>query len=301
MQHITAIAPIFLLILLGHALQRGWPALQDFWLGAERLTYFLFFPCLLFSNALRVDWAGTDLSGVVLASLLVVAVMGGWLFLLRPALPVAGPAMGSLLQGAIRPNTYIAMGMASALYGVAGEALIAVMIAAVVPLVNLLSVLGFRHWCRSGESHSLWREVLANPLIGACLLGLVFNLMQWPLPGVMAATLEILAQPALPLGLLTVGAALGRDRSLALLPWLLTSIGFKQIVLPLLAYGLGLALGLSGMSLALVVIYAAMPASPSSYILAGRLGGDAGFMARIITGQTLASFALLPLLAWRMT
>ena len=51
--------PDFLLILLGYLLCRHTPLNRPVWDGAERLVYYLLFPCLLFHsivrNPLRLD------------------------------------------------------------------------------------------------------------------------------------------------------------------------------------------------------------------------------------------------------
>jgi hypothetical protein len=66
------------------------------------------------------------------------------LFLLaaRRALGLDGPEFASVYQGSVRSNTYVALATVPALYGEGGLALLALLIAAVVPLVNVLSVQG---------------------------------------------------------------------------------------------------------------------------------------------------------------
>ena len=51
-----------------------------------------------------------------------------------------------------------------------------------------------------------------------------------------------------------------------------------------------------------MVISAALPASPSSYVLASQMGGDAPLMAGILTAQTiLAALTIPPILYWAAT
>jgi len=53
--------------------------------------------------------------------------------------------------------------------------------------------------------------------------------------------------------------------------------------------------GIEGLTATVLVMYAAVPGSPSSYVLARQMGGDAELMAGIITATTLAAMAAMPL------
>jgi predicted permease len=112
---IAAILPVFLLIFLGTWFRaRDFPG-EDFWAPAERLTYFVLFPVLIVTTLAKADLAGLTvlpMAAAVVATLLAVA---GLLVLLRRRLGVDGPGFTSLVQGAIRMNTYICLALAAAL------------------------------------------------------------------------------------------------------------------------------------------------------------------------------------------
>ncbi|MGH6912955.1 MAG: AEC family transporter, partial [Geminicoccales bacterium] len=115
-----ALAPVFLMIALGRLLAaRGFPT-PAFWPAAERLVYWVLFPALLL-----VITAGSDLTGfrvLPVASALVAAILAtaGLALALRKRLGLDGAGFTSVLQGAIRTNTYVALAGAGALYGEAG-------------------------------------------------------------------------------------------------------------------------------------------------------------------------------------
>ena len=69
----------------------------------------------------------------------------------------------------------------------------------------------------------------------------------------------------------------------------------KLVVFPVLALVFVSLFGIEGANAAAAVIFAAIPASASSFVLAGQLGGDRELMAAIITSQTLAACVTLPL------
>ena len=63
--------------------------------------------------------------------------------------------------------------------------------------------------------------------------------------------------------------------------------------------GITAATGLIGPAFAVAILFAATPASPTTYVLARQLGGDAGLMAGIITVETaLSVFTLSAVLIW---
>jgi len=66
-------------------------------------------------------------------------------------------------------------------------------------------------------------------------------------------------------------------------------------VLPLLVYGLARWLGMGELETAVLVVFHAVPAAPSAYILTRQLGGDAALMAAILTLQVAVAMASLPL------
>lgn len=295
---VGALAPIFLLILLGHALRRFALVSDAFWLPAERVTYYLFFPCLVVEELSRANLAALDV--LPMAGALVAATLAGAAILLalRPVLGVDGPAFTSLFQGGVRFNTYVGLAGARALFGPPGLTLTAVGIALLIPLVNVLSVLVLARHAADGRAagpRAVLGGLARNPLIVAAAVGATLTLSGLGKPPLIGEVVEILARAALPLGLLTVGA--GLDLGAARTPGVavLASSAVKLLLLPALTLAAGLALGVEGMALTVAVLFNALPCAPSAYILARQMGGDHTLMATVITMQTLLAALTLPL------
>jgi predicted permease len=292
-----AILPVFLLIFLGTLLVRAAPFGGDFWTAAERLTYWLLFPALIVATLAEARLPAGEVLPMIAAIDGAILLMALLALGLRPVLGMGGAQLGAFLQGVIRMNTYVGLAVAFALFGAAGLAKAAVAVAAIVPLVNLLSVGVLVRWGeRSGRGGTgLAAQLLRNPLILACLLGLGLNLSGVGLPPVLGPMLEILGRAALPLGLMAVGAALdfralGRGGRLLGLSALL-----KLLVLPLLTAAAALALGVEGVALRVAVLFNALPTASTAFILARQLGGDYRLMAAMITTQTALSLLSMPL------
>jgi hypothetical protein len=179
------------------------------------------------------------------------------------------------------------------LFGPPGVATMGLVIGAAVPLANLAAVTLL---ARHGEV-GVWREIARNPLIWATASGFLLNTIGWVPPQPVSLLLGRLADGAVALGLLAVGAALRFDAAPGKLPlfsWLLV---VKLLAKPLAAWAIGTGLGLSGLALQVLVLFAALPTASSAYILAMRMGGDGHSVAWLISASTLVSMLTLPLWA----
>ena len=298
MNILQTVLPIFLLILTGFVLRRAEFPSRDFWPQAERLTYYVLFPALLIGKLAALQ-AGPQPVLLMAASLAAgICLVAGILMAARPWLQDDGPAFTSVFQGAIRPNTYVGLSAAGGLFGDEGLTLSAVALMVVIPLVNVLCVLVLaRHGRETGVRGV--RDTLVqlgrNPLILACAAGFGLQGLDIALPTTVQEGLRLMGSASLPLGLLAVGAGLSFAAAREGWKDVGSSSVMKLLVLPLLTFGLGRALGLDGTPLGVCLIFTAVPVSVSSYILARVLGGDHERMAAIITVQTLVALFSMPL------
>lgn len=289
--------PDFALILLGAAIRR-WMALgEHFWLGLEKLVYFVLFPALLINALLRTR---LDLAAALpLLATAYLAMIGGMALGLVPRLLSRVPALtfASVFQCGYRFNSYIGLAAAGLLFGDAGIATMGLIVGAAVPLANLASV-----WmlARHGQV-GLARELIRNPLILATLTGFLLNLSGLEPPAPLLALLGRLADASIALGLIAVGAALRLHHVPGVQGMAFWFLAVKLLALPVLALAVGAWLGLSGLNYQVVVLFAALPTASSAYILAVRMGGDGRSVAWLISVSTLASMITLPLwAAWVM-
>lgn len=193
---------------------------------------------------------------------------------------------GAITQGILRFNTYLGLAAVGSLFGQEGLTLAAIMLALMVPTVNVLSV-----WSLTAErgisARSLLLPILSNPLILACAGGALFNLTGIGLPGGTDRLLSLLAAASLPLGLLCVGAALKPEQLGGEVPALAWNSVLRLLAMPLLAWAVAWGLNLPTMESAVLVLFFALPTAPTAYVLTRQLGGDSQLMAGIITLQTL--------------
>jgi hypothetical protein len=137
--------------------------------------------------------------------------------------------------------------------------------------------------------------VIKNPLIWACAIGLFINVTHLPLPKIWHEVADALGSSSLAIGLLVTGAGLHLEGLLR--PSLAAAAGvlFKLVLMPLLAVALALWFGLSGTNLVIVAVCSAVPTSPSAYVMARQMGGDAPLLAQIITLRTILAAITMPI------
>ncbi len=292
-----ALVPVFFVILAGYLLRWFQFPGDEFWSRAERLTYFILFPALLFQKTATASMESYTVSLMVLVLILAVFFMAGLLFIIKKWWTSGGPAYTSFFQGSIRFNTYVGLAATFALFGDSGLTIAAIAIAFLIPLMNILcvTVLILFNDQNKGNLQTVFRELIKNPLIIACTSGIILNYTGIGLHPVAEETFSIFGRAALPVGLLSVGAALDVAAARSSGKIVAFSSVLKLIVFPLLMWTISNLLRLDPQLSVIAILFAALPGSPASYILARQLGGDSPLLAGIITVQIVAAMVTFPL------
>lgn len=299
---LTALVPVALVVALGVALRRRFLRDPAHWFGMEQLTYFVLFPALLVVSGARADLSKVNLVGVIGAFTAMLAVLGAALLLARPALQrglgVDGPSFTSLFQGVLRWNTYVALAAVGGLYGASGITVAAVALVCLVPIVNVICVAVLSRYGGTGSTSIalMVRQLARNPLIWSCAAGMAINVLKVPVPAVILEFGDVLGRASLAIGLLVVGGGLvlrdlARPRFVTYL-----AAGLTLVVKPLLTLAAGVALGLSGLELTVIVLLAAVPSAPAGYVLARQMGGNAPLLAEMLTVQIVFAAVTMPVI-----
>jgi malonate transporter and related proteins len=282
--------PDFALILLGLAIARITDWSRGFWSGLEKLVYFVLFPALLFHSIARnkIDFAMAAPALKLAAVVVIVGMAAAWVakFLVRSD----RIAFASAFQTGFRFNSYIGLAVAGRLHGEAGIAAFGIVIGLVVPMCNIASVWAL---ARHGEV-PIWKELVQNPLILATVGGVLYSLSGLPFPEVAHMLVSRLGAASIACGLLCVGAALTLTnvRGNAGLIGYLTAV--KLLAMPLAAWLLAPAFGVTGIYRDMVMLLAALPTATSAYVLAVRMGGNGELVAQCVTVSTLCGMIALP-------
>jgi predicted permease len=296
---VLSLAPVFLLIVAGSVMKRAQWLPEAFWPAAEKLTYYVLFPALLVENTAKAALGNIAIGPMAAALILPILAVAGLVLLARPLIGTDGPSFTSVFQGSMRPNTYVGIAGAFAMFGEPGLTLTALAIVCCVPTVNVLGVAALIRFAPpAGGPRPGWRAVvlpvLRNPLIVAPFIGALLNASGVGSPPVIGPFLDILGKAALPVGLMAVGAGLNFAAVRPAGRLVAAASALKLLALPALTFAAGRLFGLDALALSVAVLYAALPVSASSYVLARQMGGNAPLMAGIITATTIAAALTLP-------
>ncbi|MEG9884564.1 MAG: AEC family transporter [Hyphomicrobiales bacterium] len=299
---LDALLPVLLIIAAGHVVARLGIITGEQWRGVERIAYFLLFPAMIISTVAQTDFKTLPTVHMSVVLVLSILVMAGVLLALRPVLHsvlgIEGARFTSVFQGAVRWNSFVALAIAGKLLGPDGISLIAVAFVVVNPLVNLACVFALSRFVggQAPSAGKLLLDLIGNPFIWSTLVGLGLNVTGSTLPEVVSSTLEMLGAAALPVGIVCFGARLEPRTLRRPGPALMIATTLRLLVMPAFGFSFAMITGLVHEALLAVMIALSVPAGGGAYLLARQRGGDAVLMAEILTLQTLAAAATMPVI-----
>jgi hypothetical protein len=287
--------PDFALILFGVWLARRINFGADFWSGAEKLVYYVFFPLLLFRSINTAQFSLGPASRFAVAGLTAFVASIALSFLGRPLLKPPLKVFASVVQTGFRYNSYVGLALVASLLGPPGVALFALLVALCVPVANLFAVYAL---ARERKTH-LGRELMTNPLVIATVSGLASNLLGLTLWPPLATVVERMGNASLALGLLCIGAGL-TFRAVDTDRWVLGYYTVLKLVgLPLLMLAVIRLFGVGRLESQVLMLFASLPTASSAYILTTRMGGLGAPVAFLISLQTLLAMVTMPFwIAW---
>jgi predicted permease len=196
---------------------------------------------------------------------------------------------------------FVALPVLEAIYGpraVLPAAIATVFVAVVMfPIAVILLELGQRnaHGSRTSPMATA-KHVVLNPMVLSTLIGMLLSLLNLRMPGPVAAYLNILADALTPCALFAIGLGLSIDGLRANIGRASLLSAVKLVIMPLIVYGLSVALGLNPLYTIAAVICAAVPTAKTVYILAGEYRCEEMLVASTVSLTTLA--CIISLVAW---
>ncbi len=280
---VQIIAPVFLLAALGFGWVRvlRWPYDVAF---VTRLSMTVATPCLIFMALVRSNVDPAALRDTVLAALVAYGLVGAVAWGLVRGLDLDLATYWAPLTFGNTGN--LGLPLALFAFGQAGFDF-AVVIFAVMAILSFT----FGIWVVAGGGTPL--NAIREPLVWGVVAGAVCLAFGWQVPVWLGASLDLVGQMSIPLMLLTLGVAISRlqPRAFGTAAWLcLLKLGLC-VAVPL---GVGLALGLDRLPLAVLVLQVATPVAVTSYMLAAKYEAEADAVAGLVVISTLLSVASIP-------
>lgn len=284
-------APVFAMLFLGVLLKRIGAINDGFIVSASGLVFNVTMPALLFLGIIHADLRDALQPKLLIffsfVTLLSFACTWAWAVRRCPHAD-----RGIYVQGAFRGNNgVVGLALAASMYGDYGISVGAILAALVIVFYNTLStiVLAVYSPVIKSDPWSIFKSVLANPLIISVIVASPFAYFGIALPNWLEKSGSYLAQMTLPLALICIGgtlslASLRKSGKLAISASLV-----KMVWLPLFCTLLAWVLGFRGAELGILFLYFGSPTAAASYIMARTANGNYELAAAIIVLTTLAA------------
>lgn len=307
---LNATVPVFLVMIIGNILNRRGMINRQFSNVADKLVYKVCLPCMLYLNLadtdIRKNFDIVYVGYCFFVTLTSILVIWGMAKLLMKDKSM----VGAFVQGSYRSSAAI-LGIAfiTNIYGTSEIA--PLMIIGSVPLYNIFAVLVLTLESQAFQNHDAEMSqgkivgqklkkatvgVAKNPIIIGILLGIIASYFRITLPAMLEKTVSNFGVLATPLALLSIGASFeGRKAVAKIKPTIIASflklIGLAAIFLPIAIW-----IGFRDEKLIALIIMLASPCTPTAYIMAKNMEGDATLASSIIVVTTF--FSSITLTGW---
>ena len=199
---------------------------------------------------------------------------------------------------------FVALPVLQAIYGqhaVLPAAIATVFVAVVMfPIAVILLEVGRREGTRTTPMVTV-KHIVLNPMVISTLVGMLLSILGLRMPGPVKAYLRIFADALTPCALFAIGLGLSIEGLRANLGRASLLSAVKLVIMPLIVYGLSVALGLDPLYTIAAVICAAVPTAKTVYILAGEYHREEMMVASTVSLTTLASVFSLVVWLYRLS
>jgi len=292
MEVFAGLAPVFVVLAAGVVARQAGLVDEAGAASLNRLVAHVGLPALLLLKVGTASLAESFSLPVVAVTTALVLVTAAVALALGRAWRLPPPQRGVLAQAAQRGNlAYVAFPVILAAGGEEALRAAAVTAAVLIPVMNLLAVAVLERYRGGPGNHGVAVRVLANPLVVSALAGLGLAALSWRPWGWLAASLEIVADFALPGALLALGAQLTLGRWGRVWKPLAAAAVLKLLVQPALGWWLLAALQAGRQEQLVGVLLLAAPSAVASYPVAVELGGDRDLAAAAVVVTTAGAVA----------
>lgn len=288
---LMGLMPSFLLVGLGGLLRKRLSV--NAWQGLDRLNFEILFPALLFvaASASQIHVSAIITIAPAIWGILVCGLVAG--YSARRFGPERFLDFAGAWQTAWRSNSAIAF-VAIGTLSDADPALMAVAIGMGVPLANVFAVSVLSRGGRLGFGQTV-KNVVLNPFLLASLSGVALGVSGYSLPLPVLAPLQMLAEAAIPIALISIGATMNWAALARLNRFSGTLCGVKLVLLPAVVVTAALVFGVSGPLVGVLVVYATLPTASAAHVLASGFGADRELVATLVAQSTLLGAVTLPI------
>jgi len=295
---ISVISPIFLVMILGNTLKRYRLMDTQYINTGNKLLLNIFLPALLFYKVANSDFYQVFSLPhllVMVGSIILVFVLS---FPLARLLGLPHSTAATFISNSFRANsTFVGLPICYYMFGDEGFTIASIMLAFIVLVNNTLGILVYNTRNLSiKELGKNLKATLLNPIILSCIVGIIFSVLNVPIPEVLDRTFSIISGITMPIALLNIGASISLEYIKGNTKLILISAFVKLIGLPLVAIGGFYLLHIYSFGILekIVVILLATPSAQVNYVLASMMDGDPNLaISGIVSSTILSAFTMV--------
>lgn len=288
---LNAIAPLFLLMILGNIIIKCKLISSNTTSELNRITFLIFIPVLLFNNIYQTNIKDVIQPKLIAYSVLALLTLWGISFVVTILIEKEPSTRGAMIQGMYRSNfTLYGLPVVVFLYGESNVGVTSFMIAIVVPMANILAVVTFEIF-KKGKPNlkKFFYEMVRNPIMIGSVCGIVALLLNIDFPGFLEKGLNTVGSLAVPMSLIIIGATFSVSATRFKLGKLAITVAMRLVILPLIFISIGVVLGFRDIELATLMALFATPTAIVSYPMAVQMGSDEEFARNTVIFSTLFS------------
>ena len=294
---LNALFPVFALLFLGGFLKKFRLTNDTFLKTSDKLVYFIFFPLMLFWKIGGAHPGGGIDWPLCMATLTAI----GMMYIISATyirLAVSRFEAGSFSQSCYRFNTYIGMAIILNVLGEEGVRHFGIMVGFAIPFINVLAVSTLiwhsgKRFSTKARVRMTARAVVSNPLILACVAGIVYSRFSGTFLVFIDNAFRLAASVTLPLALISIGGAMTFETLKDHLKLSLVAALLKLLIFPSVGYFCLTYYGVSGIPFKVGMIFFALPTSTAIYVLSAQLNSSTELASATIVLSTVLSFISL--------
>lgn len=289
------VVPLFCLMAVGLFVRRVRLLTDEELFHVNGMVFRVFFFFMMFYNIYAAK------PGTTVSPLLVGLGAGGVLLTALVATGVVcifekdNARRGVIVQAAYRGN-YVLMGvpLVANIFGSDAVAIPTMMIAAVVPLYNVLSVFILETF-RGGRFDllNILRSVVMNPMILGGILGALCRVAELHIPAPILRPAAEIAAATTPVALIILGASFRGGSFHTHLPQLIGAIAARLVIVPGIMLAIAIALGMRDVELVTLIAIYATPCAVAGFAMAQQMQADADLAGNcVVYSSALSCFTI---------
>lgn len=285
--------PIFIVIILGNILLRLKLIDHDFIYASNKLVMNVFLPVLLFYEITKSNFNEVFSYKHVIIVLSAILIMFLISFPFARLLKLSKETTRTFVSNNFRANAaFIGLPVCFYAFGSQGLSIASIFIAFLVPINNILGIIAHSTGSyKFSDIKEIIKSTFLNPLIIACILGIIFSVLVIPVPEFINRTFSILSGVALPLALLGIGVNtniehLRGNKNVIAICSVMKLVGLPLIAFIMFKFFTGESFG---MLEKVAIVLLASPSAQVNYIFAAAMEGDPDLASGGIIFSTVLS------------